>query len=105
MTIPDVTPAQFRQFSNPATGESVQFTATPEDAGEDVVRFNWRSMPGGSITEHIHPYQEERFAITAGEAYFTLAGGHCVVARARRSSCLLASVTLSRTADRSLSKA
>jgi len=79
MTIPDVAPAQFREFSNPATGESVQFTATSQDAGEDVVRFNWRSLPGGSITEHVHPHQEERFAITAGQAHFTLGGEHRVV--------------------------
>jgi hypothetical protein len=30
MTIPDVAVAEFRQFSNPATGESVRFTATPD---------------------------------------------------------------------------
>ncbi len=79
MTIPDVAPAEFRQFSNPATGESVRFTATPDDGGEDVVRFNWRSMPGGLITEHVHPYQEEHFAIIAGEAHFTLGDEHRVV--------------------------
>ena len=79
MTILGVVPARFRQFSNPATGESVQFTATPQDAVHDVVRFNWCSMPGGSITEHVHPHQEERFAISAGQAHFTLAGEHCVV--------------------------
>ena len=79
MTVADVAPARFREFSNPATGESVQFTTTPLDAGEDLVRFNWRSLPGGSITEHVHPNQEERFAITAGEAHFTIAGQHRVV--------------------------
>ena len=31
-------------------------------------------MPGGVITEHIHPHQEERFTIMAGEAHFTLNG-------------------------------
>jgi mannose-6-phosphate isomerase-like protein (cupin superfamily) len=79
MTVPDVARAPFREFSNPVTGESVQFTATRQDAGEDVVRFNWRSMPGGAITEHVHPHQEERFAITAGQAHFTLAGEDHVV--------------------------
>jgi mannose-6-phosphate isomerase-like protein (cupin superfamily) len=79
MNIPDLPPARFRQFCNPATGESVQFTATPQDGGEDVVRFNWRSIPGGAITEHVHPHQEERFTIRAGEAHFTLAGDHRVV--------------------------
>ncbi len=52
---------QFREFSNPATGERIQFTATAQDGEEDLVRFNWRSMPGGAITEHLHPHQEERF--------------------------------------------
>ena len=74
MTATDAATTGFRQFSNPATGESITFTATPQDGGEDVVRFNWRSLPGGSITEHLHPYQEERFIISSGEAHFTLDG-------------------------------
>jgi hypothetical protein len=36
-------------------------------------------MPGGAITEHLHPHQEERFRITAGEAHFTLDGEPRVV--------------------------
>ena len=72
MTIPDVHTARFREFSNPATGETITFTATFEDREEDLVRFNWRSQPGGAITEHLHPHQEERFTITAGEAHFTV---------------------------------
>jgi hypothetical protein len=35
-------------------------------------------MPGGVLTEHIHPHQEERFTILAGEAHFTLGGEHRV---------------------------
>ncbi len=69
----------FRSISNPSTGERIQFTAPPED-GEDVLRFNWHSKPGGAITEHFHPYQEERFIIVAGEAHFTLNGEARVVA-------------------------
>ncbi len=68
----------FRPISNPATGEWLHFTAAPEH-GEDVLRFNWRSKPGGAITEHFHPYQEERFIIVAGEAHFTLNGEERVV--------------------------
>ena len=71
--------AQFRPIANPATGESITFTATAQDGTEDVVRFNWRSRPGGSITEHVHPHQEECFTITAGEAHFTLNGEARVV--------------------------
>ena len=35
-------------------------------------------MPGGVITEHVHPRQEERFTILAGEAHFTLNGAELV---------------------------
>ena len=64
----------FGPFFNPATGEWIDYTAVAEDNGGELVRFNWRSVPGGSITEHIHPDQEERFTIVAGEAHFTVAG-------------------------------
>jgi len=74
-----VATARFRPISNPATSERIEFTATAQDSGEDIVRFNWRSMPGGAITEHVHPHQEERFTIIAGEAHFTLNGEEQVV--------------------------
>ena len=61
----------------PASGSSS--TTSPEDSDEDLVRFNWRSMPGGAITEHIHPLQEERFTISAGEAHFIVNGEERVV--------------------------
>jgi len=71
----------FRPFFNPATGEWIEFTAVAEDSDGQLLRFSWRSVPGGVITEHIHPYQEERFIITEGEARFTL-NGEELVARA-----------------------
>jgi mannose-6-phosphate isomerase-like protein (cupin superfamily) len=64
----------FRPFFNPATGEWIEYTTVAEDNGGELVRFNWRSVPGGAITEHVHPDQEERFAILVGEAHFTVAG-------------------------------
>jgi quercetin dioxygenase-like cupin family protein len=64
----------YRALVNSATGETIQFTTQPAGDEEDVVRFNWRSEPGGAITEHIHPLQEERFNITAGEAHFVIDG-------------------------------
>ncbi len=72
MTVTDAN--RFREFSNPATGERIQVVATAQDGEEDLVRFKWRSMPGGAITEHLHPHQEERFMIAAGEAHFTVNG-------------------------------
>ncbi len=79
MTIPDLMSARFREFSNPATGETITFTATAQDGEEDLVRFNWRSQPGGAITEHLHPHQEERFTIVTGEAHFTVNGNERIV--------------------------
>jgi mannose-6-phosphate isomerase-like protein (cupin superfamily) len=70
MTTTDSATTRFREFSNPATGELITFT----QADHEVVRFNWRSLPGGSITEHMHPHQEERFTIISGEAHFTVNG-------------------------------
>ena len=70
---------QYRPISNPATGEWIQLMPAPENNPDDVVRFHWRSMPGGMITEHIHPHQEEHFTITAGEAHFTVDGTPSVV--------------------------
>ena len=64
----------FRPFFNPATGEWITYTAIGAGNGGQLVRFSWRSVPGGVITEHIHPRQEERFTILAGEAHFTLDG-------------------------------
>jgi mannose-6-phosphate isomerase-like protein (cupin superfamily) len=64
----------FRPFFNAATGEWIEYTAVAADSHGQLVRFNWRSVPGGVITEHIHPRQEERFTILAGEAHFTLRG-------------------------------
>jgi quercetin dioxygenase-like cupin family protein len=64
----------FRPFFNPATGEWITYTAVAEDNHGQLVRFTWRSVPGGVITEHIHPRQEERFTILTGEAHFTLNG-------------------------------
>ncbi len=71
----------FRPFFNPATGEWIEYTALAEDSNGALVRFNWRSVAGGVITEHIHPHQEERFTIKEGEAHFTL-NGRELVARA-----------------------
>ncbi len=64
----------FRPFFNSSTGEWIEYTAVAENGHGDLVRFNWRSVPGGVITEHVHPHQEERFIIMDGEAHFTLNG-------------------------------
>lgn len=64
----------FRPFFNPATGEWITYTAIAEDSDGQLVRFDWRSAPGGVIPEHIHPRQQERFTIRSGRARFTVNG-------------------------------
>lgn len=71
---PPIAASRFRPFFNAATSEWIEYTVTGQESNGEVVRFNWRSMPGGEITEHFHPHQEERFSITSGEAHFTLDG-------------------------------
>jgi quercetin dioxygenase-like cupin family protein len=79
VSVENVAAGRFRPFFNPATREWIEFTELATDNGEDLVRFKWRSLPGGEITEHLHPHQEERFTITAGEAHFTVNGEPRVV--------------------------
>jgi mannose-6-phosphate isomerase-like protein (cupin superfamily) len=74
-----ISASRFRPFFNAATREWIEYTVTGEESDEALVRFSWRSMPGGAITEHFHPHQEERFSITSGEAHFTLDGEERVV--------------------------
>lgn len=69
----------YRPFFNPAIGQWVEYTATAEDNGGECVRFNWRIMPGGMNSEHIHPHQEQRFTVMTGEVVFTLNGEEYLV--------------------------
>jgi mannose-6-phosphate isomerase-like protein (cupin superfamily) len=70
---------RFRAFSNPATGEFVEFTPPTDGGNRDIVRFRWRARPGAAITEHIHPHQDEHFTIVDGEAHFTVDGKRRVI--------------------------
>jgi quercetin dioxygenase-like cupin family protein len=74
MTQADAPTAGFRPFLNTATGEWITYTAIAEENGGHLARFTWRSVPGGVITEHIRPHQEERFTILGGQAHVTLNG-------------------------------
>ncbi|MGD1049656.1 MAG: cupin domain-containing protein [Solirubrobacteraceae bacterium] len=76
---PPIPVTRFGPFFNAATREWIEYTVTGQESDGTLVRFNWRSMPGGEITEHFHPHQEERFSITSGEAHFTLDGVERVV--------------------------
>lgn len=70
----EVNTSGFRPFFNTSTGEWIEYTAVADHDHGDLVRFNWCSVPGGVITEHVHPQQEEWFSIIEGEAHFTVNG-------------------------------
>ena len=70
--------ASYREYFNPGTGEWIQYLVTGAESDGELVRYRWRSVPGGSIPMHFHPRQEERFEIESGEAHFTREGEEIV---------------------------
>jgi len=64
----------FRPFFNPATGEWIEYTAVAEDTGGDLVRFSWRSVPGGVITEHVIRTRRSASPSWLAKAHFTVDG-------------------------------
>ena len=58
---------------NPVTGERLIFRQTASDTNGEAVIFETVVEPGGFVAAaHIHPYQEERFAVLAGSVGFRL---------------------------------
>lgn len=51
-------------LDNTATGET--YTFLPRSADPALLRMRWSAVPGGAVGEHIHPHQEESFAVTEG---------------------------------------
>ncbi|MGD9734106.1 MAG: cupin domain-containing protein [Solirubrobacterales bacterium] len=66
--------AGYQEYFNPGTGEWIEYLVTGAESDGALVRYRWRSVPGGSIPEHFHPRQEERFEIESGEAHFSRDG-------------------------------
>ena len=60
-------------LENPITGERLLFRKTSSDTGGEAVVFETFVKPGGFVAAaHVHPHQEERFAILAGSVGFRL---------------------------------
>ncbi len=69
-------------ITNPATGETLVFRTTSADTnGESVVVEAFVEPNGAVAAAHVHPSQEERFEVLAGELEFRL-GDRTIVARA-----------------------
>jgi quercetin dioxygenase-like cupin family protein len=62
-----------QSLSNPATGETLVFRTTSADTnGERVVVETFVEPNGAVAAAHVHPAQEERFEVLAGELEFRL---------------------------------
>lgn len=60
-----------QRIENPVTGQTMIFLETGEETGGEVFRMEGIFRPGGFAGPvHVHPLQEERFAVTQGTAGF-----------------------------------
>jgi quercetin dioxygenase-like cupin family protein len=60
-------------IENPVTGEQVTFRTTAADTGGELVVIDVVVAPDGAVAAaHVHPSQEERFTVNAGELEMTL---------------------------------
>jgi mannose-6-phosphate isomerase-like protein (cupin superfamily) len=67
---------------NPVSGERFTFGATASDTDGELLAFDLELTPDGAVPgPHVHPHQEERFEVVAGEMGF-LKGARSVTARA-----------------------
>jgi len=68
-------------LQNPATGETLVFRTTSADTNGELVVEAFVEPDGAVAAAHVHPSQEERFEVLAGELEFRL-GKRKLVARA-----------------------
>lgn len=67
---------------NPVSGERFTFRATASETNGELLSFDLELTPDGAVPgPHVHPHQEERFEVVAGEMSF-LKGARSVTARA-----------------------
>ena len=61
--------AGFRTLFNPSTGERIRLHGCPgtPDSARGRAALQLAQHARGTITEHTHPHQEERFTISAGK--------------------------------------
>ena len=60
-----------QMVENPVTGERIVFRQTSADTNGELVAIDLALPPGGHVPGvHIHPLQEERFEVTAGQMKF-----------------------------------
>ena len=69
-------------LDNRITGERIVFRKTAADTGGELLAIDLVLAPDGHVPgAHVHPSQEERFAVVSGTMKFRL-GGKKIIARA-----------------------
>jgi quercetin dioxygenase-like cupin family protein len=69
-------------IENPVSGERITFRRTSADTNGELLEFDIELTPDGHVPGmHVHPAQEERFEVLAGELEFRL-GKNTIVAKA-----------------------
>lgn len=62
-------------LDHPITGETIVFRTTARDSGGELCQVELVARPGAFVAaEHLHPRQEERFAVIAGTLRGRIAG-------------------------------
>ena len=66
-------------IENPVTGERIVFHQTSRETGGEAVVFETFVQPDGFVAAaHVHPKQEERFAVVSGRLGLNVAGEEIV---------------------------
>lgn len=65
--------AELTVIENPLSGERIVIDGEPQRKGDDVLAWDLFLSPGGRVpNSHLHPRQEERFSVVAGQVLFRL---------------------------------
>jgi mannose-6-phosphate isomerase-like protein (cupin superfamily) len=69
-----------QEITNPEFGERMRFIKTGSDTGGALLETEEWLLPGGAVaTKHVHPEQEERFAVLAGSLRVEVGRGERVL--------------------------
>jgi quercetin dioxygenase-like cupin family protein len=70
-----------RVIDSPRTGEQIVIRRGGDETGGELLEFDLYLQPGGHVpARHLHPLQQERFTVLAGELRFRV-GRRTVMAR------------------------
>jgi quercetin dioxygenase-like cupin family protein len=61
-------------LEDPTEGQRIVFRQTTRETNGALLQFDLFLKPGASITQHIHPHQEERLEVISGSVRFRIGG-------------------------------